>query len=143
MSMADTPDGRLDWLLGDFARSTPGVEHALVVSGDGLKLAATAPVGTDTAERLAAITSGLISLAGGAAAMFAAAPVCQTIIEMAGGYFFITSISEGSALAVFAGRRCDMGLIGYEMTALVARVGHVLTPAPRPGVGPDLFKGVS
>ena len=31
-------DGRLDWLLTDFARSTPGVVHALVVSSDGLRL---------------------------------------------------------------------------------------------------------
>ena len=141
--MADTGDGRLDWLLGDFARCTPGVRHALVVSGDGLRLADTGLVDADTAERLAAIASGLLSLAYGAATMLSAEPVCQTIIEMAGGYLFITSVSEGSALAVFADRRCDMGLIGYEMTALAARVGHALTPAPRAGAGVDLFRGAS
>jgi hypothetical protein len=50
---------------------------------------------------------------------------------MGGGYLFINSVSAGSALAVFASRRCDMGLVGYEMTMLTARVGHALTPDPR------------
>jgi uncharacterized protein len=34
-------------------------------------------------------------------------------------------------LAVFADRYCDIGMIGYEMTLLAARVGYVLNPPPR------------
>jgi uncharacterized protein len=34
-------------------------------------------------------------------------------------------------LAVFAERTCDLGMIGYEMTLLAARVGHMLTPGRR------------
>ena len=30
--------GRLDWLLDEFVRDTPGVVHGVVVSGDGLRL---------------------------------------------------------------------------------------------------------
>jgi hypothetical protein len=55
---------------------------------------------------------------------------------LAGGYLFLTSISEGSMLAVFAERTCDMGMIGYEMTLLAARVGHMLTPGRR-AAGPE------
>ena len=55
----------------------------------------------------------------------------QTIVETAGGYFFVTSVSEGSTLAVFAGVECDIGMIGYEMTLLVSQVGLLLTPAVR------------
>jgi hypothetical protein len=40
-------------------------------------------------------------------------------------------MSEGSMLAVFAERTCDLGMIGYEMTLLAARVGHMLTPSRR------------
>ena len=36
-------------------------------------------------------------------------------------------------LAVLAERTCDMGMIGYEMTLLAARVGHLLTPGRRAG----------
>ena len=50
---------------------------------------------------------------------------------MAGGYLFVTSVSQGATLAVYAERRCDIGLVGYEMTMLASRVGHALTPAPR------------
>ena len=127
-----TVDGRqLDWLLVDFVRSTAGARHAVVVSADGLRLAASQGVGEALGDQLAAVTSGLLSLAMGVASSFGAGPVRQTIIEMAGGYLFVTSISEGSMLAVFAERTCDMGMIGYEMTLLAARVGHMLTPSRR------------
>ena len=41
------------------------------------------------------------------------------------------TISEGSMLAVLAERSCDMGMIGYEMTLVASRVGHMLTPGRR------------
>ena len=133
MTAAGTVDGRqLDWLLVDFVRSTAGARHALVVSADGLRLAASQDIDTTLGDQLAAVTSGVVSLAQGVAGSFAAGPVRQTIIEMAGGYLFLTSISQGSSLAVFAERSCDMAMVGYEMTLLAARVGHILTPARRP-----------
>jgi len=134
VTAAGTVHGRqLDWLLIDFVRTTAGARHALVVSADGLRLAASQEIGEDLGDQLAAVTSGLISLAQGVASSFEAGPVRQTIVEMAGGYLFVTSISEGSTLAVLAERACDMGMIGYEMTLLATRVGHMLTPARRPG----------
>jgi predicted regulator of Ras-like GTPase activity (Roadblock/LC7/MglB family) len=57
--------------------------------------------------------------------------VAQTIIEMTGGYLFLTSMGEGSSMAVFTDRDCDMGMVGYEVTMLAARVGHVITSQPR------------
>jgi uncharacterized protein len=137
VTAAGTIDGRqLDWLLVDFVRGTPGVRHAVVVSADGLRLAASKSVGAALGDQLAAVTSGLLSLAQGVAQSFAAGPVRQTIVEMAGGYLFVTSIREGSMLAVFAERTCDMGMIGYEMTLLAAKVGHMLTPSRR-AAGPE------
>jgi hypothetical protein len=140
VTAAGTIDGRqLDWLLVDFVRSTAGTRHALVVSSDGLRLAASQDIDEALGDQLSAVTSGLLSLAMGVARSFGAGPVRQTIIEMAGGYLFLTSISQGSMLAVFAERACDMGMIGYEMTLLAARVGHMLTPSrrPAPTVPPD------
>ena len=138
MTAAGAIDGRqLDWLLVDFVRTTAGARHAVVVSADGLRLAASQGVGEALGDQLAAVTSGLLSLAQGIARSFVAGPVRQTIVEMAGGYLFVTSIREGSMLAVFAERTSDMGMIGYEMTLVAARVGHMLTPGRRPaGPGP-------
>ncbi len=123
--------GQLDWLVSDFARDTPGVLHALVISGDGLLLASSGTIDATLRDQLSAATSGLVSLSRGTAQLLNLAPVSQTIIEMAGGYLFTTPISHGSALAVVAQRSCDMGMSGYEMTMLASRVGHALTPAPR------------
>jgi predicted regulator of Ras-like GTPase activity (Roadblock/LC7/MglB family) len=122
---------QLDWLVSDFVRRVAGATHALVVSVDGLKLAISDRIDESAADQLAAVASGLVSLTRGAARCFDAEPVAQIIVESAGGYFFVTSISEGSTLAVFAAADCDIGMIGYEMAMLVTRVGQLLVPGPR------------
>lgn len=122
---------QLDWLLVEFTRDTPGVRHAVVVSGDGLRMAASPGVAEALGDQLSAAASGLGSLARGTAQLLGAGPVSQTILEMADGYFFVTAISQGAALAVYAARSCDIGLVAYEMTMLANRVGHAVTPAER------------
>ena len=122
---------RLDWLLADFCRTTAGVRSALLVSADGLRLAASPGLDPTLCDQLAAASSGLVSLARGTAALLGAGPVSQTILEMSGGYLFVTAIDRGATLAVHAERSCDIGSVGYEMTLLAARVGHVLTPQAR------------
>ena len=125
------PKGRLDWLLAEFVRNTYGVVHAVVVSGDGLRLATSPGVGEALGDQLSAAASGLVSLARGTAQLLRAGTLSQTILELDGGYFFVTAVGQGANLAVFAERTCDMGLVGYEMTMLATRVGPALTPAPR------------
>ena len=128
-------NGHLDWLVGEFVRDTPGVVNAVVVSGDGLRLASSQGVSDTLGDQLSAAASGLVSLARGAAQLLSAGTLNQTILEMSNGYFFVTSISQGATLAVYAERHCDMGLVAYEMTMLASRVGHALTPAPRATTG--------
>jgi len=122
---------QLGWLLSEFSRTTAGVRNALVVSADGLKLATSPNVDPALADQLSAAASGLVSLARGTAMLLQAGPVSQTILEMEGGYLFVTAISQGATLAVHAERSCDIGMVGYEMTMLAARVGHVLSPQSR------------
>ncbi|HST83143.1 MAG TPA: roadblock/LC7 domain-containing protein [Kineosporiaceae bacterium] len=125
--------GELDWLLANFLRGTPGVMHAVVVSGDGLRIAASEQVGTQLGDQLSAAMSGLVSLANAGAQLVQLGPMTQTIVELAAGHLFITQIAEGAILAVVADQECDMGMIGYEMTMLATRVGHALQPAARVG----------
>ncbi len=121
-------DTSLDWLLSRFVSATAGCRHAIVVSSDGLPVAVSDLVDRVTADQFAAITSGLVSLAVGAATCFDLRAMHQVIVEMAGGFLFVTAIRDGSALAVVAERTCDIGLVGYEMTLLAERAGSVLTP---------------
>ncbi|GAA2789891.1 MULTISPECIES: roadblock/LC7 domain-containing protein [Crossiella] len=123
--------GSFGWLITDFVRRVPGVAHAVVVSADGLMLAGSEGLPRDRAEQLSAVSSGLISLTAGAARCFEAGEVAQTVVEMERGYLFLMSISDGSCLSVLAAPNCDIGLVAYEMTLLVERVGQQLTPELR------------
>jgi uncharacterized protein len=126
-----SPAADLDWLVSSFVDRVPGVAHAVVVSADGLALAVSAGFPQERADQLAAVTSGLTSLTQGAARLFEAGLVVQTVVEMQGGVLVVMAISGGSSLAVLAGSACDLGLVAYEMTLLVERAGRVLTPAAR------------
>ncbi|HET6751668.1 MAG TPA: roadblock/LC7 domain-containing protein [Actinomycetes bacterium] len=126
---ADARD--LNWLIGNFARSTPGVAHAVVVSADGLPVAVSERLDRAKVDQLAAIASGVASLSQGAARCFDGGLVRQTVVEMERGLLFVMAISDGSCLAALAASSCDVGVVGYEMAVLVVRVGEVLTPTLR------------
>ncbi|TDQ49207.1 roadblock/LC7 domain-containing protein [Actinorugispora endophytica] len=119
------------WLISNFVTEVPGVEHAVVVSSDGLLLTSSQDFPDEHAEQLAAIASGLQSLADGTARMFAKGDSEQLILRMRRGYLFVMSISDGSSLAVLASKDADMKIVAYQMTLLVENAGHVLTPQLR------------
>lgn len=121
----------LSWLVSGFADRVAGVTSSLVVTSDGLPLAASARLDRATADQLSAIASGLVSLTAGAARCLSAGGVRQIIVELEAGFLFVQAISDGSALAVLARAGADLGLVGYEMGLLVERVGDSLTPALR------------
>ena len=121
----------LDWLVSNFARDVPGVSHAVLVSVDGLLIAASEQLPRERAEQLAAVTSGLASLAAGAAQLFEAGQVLQSVVEMANGYLLVMRVGDGSHLATLAASDCDIGQIGYEMAVLVERVGNVVSSSRR------------
>ncbi len=131
MTVARPQPERFGWLVDDFVNRVPGVAHALVVSAEGMPLTASARLPRDRADQLAAVASGLVSLAQGAARCFDAGQVVQTVVELERGIMLLMSISDGSSLAVLAAPTCDIGLVGYEMTLLVDRVGQQLTLHPR------------
>jgi len=118
-----------NWLLSNFVRDVAGVREAIAVSSDGFLLAGSAGRERDNVEQFAAIISGITSLTNGAGILLNCGEVDQVVVEMRDGMLFVSSISDGSTLGVLADRNCDMGLIGYEMTLLLDRVGSTLTPA--------------
>jgi predicted regulator of Ras-like GTPase activity (Roadblock/LC7/MglB family) len=130
MPQLSTEARDLGWLVGNFARRTPGVAHAMVVSADGLPVAVSDRLDRPKADQLAAIASGLASLTQGGARCIDGGLVTQTVVEMDQGLLVVMAISDGSCLAVLAAA-CDVGVVAYEMTVLVTRAGDVLTPALR------------
>ncbi|HVV08509.1 roadblock/LC7 domain-containing protein [Amycolatopsis sp.] len=120
------------WLVSAFTEEVAGVAHAALVSADGLLVAASQGLPRDRADQLSAIASGLSSLALGTAELFTAGRVVQSVIEMEDGFLLLMSVGDGSNLVVLASPGCDIGLVGYEMTLLVDRVGKMVdTPLRR------------
>ncbi len=128
--MAQLSQGSLNinWMLSNFVESTAGVEQAIAVSSDGLLMAISSNMERASADKMAAVVTGMRSLSDGAARVLAKGGLNQVIVEMAGAYLFVSSISGGSAVGVVAGRNCDLGLVGYEITVLVSRFATQLTP---------------
>ena len=123
--------GDVNWLISNFCQSTPGVVEAIVVSSDGLLMAMSDGLDRAGGDRFAAVASGLIGLAYGAAGRFGGGRVNEVIIEMDHAFLLVTGISDGSSLGVVAEASCDIGLVGYEMAVLVEKAGRVLTPELR------------
>jgi predicted regulator of Ras-like GTPase activity (Roadblock/LC7/MglB family) len=130
-SPAPTTTRTLDWFVSNFVRDVPGVSHAILVSADGLLMASSSHLPADRAEQLAAVTSGLASLSSGAARLFEAGNVRQSIIEMDDGYLLVMGVGNGSYLAALVSISCDIGQVGYEMAVLVDRVGKTVQATPR------------
>ena len=123
-----TTASNVNWLLNQFASNTVGVEDALAVSSDGLLMALSSTMDRSSADRMAAIITGMRSLAEGSARLLRAGAVQQVIVELGTKFFFVASISGGAALGVVASKDCDLGHVGYEIALLVDRVGSQLTP---------------
>jgi uncharacterized protein len=131
-AVAEPADEReLDWLVTRFVDEVADAAHAVLVSADGLLMAASASIPGDRGEQLAAVSSGLASLAVGAAQLFEGGAVLQTVVEMQQGYLMLMSVGDGSSLAVLTEESADVGQVGYEMALLVERVGRAVQARPR------------
>ncbi|MBW0271597.1 dynein regulation protein LC7 [Nocardia sp. MH4] len=128
--LADSTN-RLAWLLDDL--ELDGVRFAVLLSDDGLRLAHSAGITRDEAERFAAAASGLRSL-GKALGEFcgtAGNPVRQNMTEYEEGMVLITAGGAGTLLGVATTSDVDLALVAHRMNELAARVGRELGTAPR------------
>ncbi|GGT26007.1 dynein regulation protein LC7 [Streptomyces kurssanovii] len=128
-----TTDNGLTWLLEGLLERTPGTQHALVLSRDGLKLCWTRLLTRDQADQLAAICSGIQALAQGASIEFGSGTggVRHSMTEFHGGLLFIVEAGAGAHLAVVAADGADPGMVGHRMTELVEQIGDHMRAAPR------------
>ncbi|MET7424494.1 roadblock/LC7 domain-containing protein [Dactylosporangium sp. NPDC005555] len=119
---------QFNWLLDQFATNTPLVADAIAVSSDGLLIATTNSLERADADRMAAITSAIISLANGASQVFDLGAPNKVIIDLSRGYLLVSAISVGAVLGVLAAKSANLGQLAYEMAMFANRAGAVLTP---------------
>ena len=128
-------DRDLDWVMSRFVEEVPDAAHAILVSADGLLMASSTSIPGERAEQVAAVSSGMASLAVGAARLFEGGSVMQTIVEMEMGFLMLMSVRDGSNLTVLTTEEADIGQVGYEMALLVDRVGSTVGAQARVGTG--------
>lgn len=119
----------VDWLLDELVAKV-GAQHAVLLSADGLVKTYSRGLDQDDAEAMAAVASGVQSLARSAGERFGGGPVQQTIIEMREAFLLVTMAGEGACLAVQCAVDADVSLVAYEVNMTVSRVDeHLKTPA--------------
>lgn len=117
-----------NWLVARFAQETAGVLAAIAVSSDGLLVATSAALERANADRLAAISSAMLSLANGVSECYPLGEPDKVVIELADGYLLVCTISVGCALGVLASKQASLGTVAFEMALFANRASGVLTP---------------
>lgn len=119
-----------DWMISEVV-DLPGVQHALVLSMDGMVRHRSPDLAAADAEKIAAAASGLHSLGAGIGELLGSDELIQQMIEWSDHYLFLRSAGDGSRLAVLTGRNIDPGLIASQMVLQIKRFGEHLSTPPR------------
>lgn len=117
-----------NWLISRFSRETADVAAVIAVSSDGLLIGMSANLERANADRLAAITSAVLSLAQGVSDSYPLGQPDKVVIEMTEGFMLVCTISAGCALGVLATSHASLGTIAYETAVFANRASEVLSP---------------
>lgn len=110
-------------LLDGLIDRLDGADSAVVLSRDGLPIAATRRLAQEDSEHLSALVAGVQGLARGACRHFGGGEVLQTVIEMESELLFMVSGPGDTCLAVLTDADSDAGSVAYEMTDVARRLG--------------------
>jgi predicted regulator of Ras-like GTPase activity (Roadblock/LC7/MglB family) len=122
----------LAWLLKGLAEEVPVIRGSVLLSSDGM-MKASHGLDRASSEHLAALASGLFSMARSAGHKFdGATEVRQVVAELKSSQLFISWAGFNSVLAVLAQGDADPGVVGFEMARLIRAVRPFLDTAARP-----------
>ena len=119
-----TKSEQLRSILSDLVNSSTDIMGAVVVDNDGLLLAS-ALNGSQDGNRVAAVTAGLISLAGRSAQQLGQGEVQQTLIRAANGNI-VAMRAGGAAFVALTPSNANLGMIFMECRDAASSVAEAL-----------------
>ncbi|RKR87554.1 putative regulator of Ras-like GTPase activity (Roadblock/LC7/MglB family) [Micromonospora pisi] len=121
-------------LLDDLVTRVDGADLAMVLSPDGLPLAASNQVDDELGEQVASVTAGLHALAVATGRQTETGTVRQIIVQMRRAYLFIATTRGGAILTVRFDGEVEVGDVAYEVALFAGQAHHhlpvYLEPAP-------------
>ncbi|TDD83806.1 roadblock/LC7 domain-containing protein [Actinomadura darangshiensis] len=122
----------LAWLLRALSEEVPDIRGSVLLSSDGM-LKASDGFDRTSAEQLAALASGLFSMARSAGTKFDDSnDVRQVVAELRSSQLYISWAGSNSVLAVLARAEADPAVVGFETARLIKAVRPFLHTAARP-----------
>ncbi|MEU9987852.1 roadblock/LC7 domain-containing protein [Streptomyces sp. NPDC048045] len=127
-----TQVNKLGWMLGDLS-SMPEVRYAVLLASDGLALGHSESVHRDTADKIAASTSGFHSIGVALAPYTGGAKngLRQVVGEFDEGLLFVKTVGHNALLAVSTTDTVDVEVLTYRMNGLAERLGSELASPAR------------
>jgi predicted regulator of Ras-like GTPase activity (Roadblock/LC7/MglB family) len=128
------PATELHRLLDDLVERVPAAELAVLLSVDGVPLAASQAVTADAAEFVAAAAAGLHALALAAGRQLHGGTALRTIVEMEHVLLAVEPAGDAALLAVTFGGAPDPEAVNGPIIETAERAGRALaTIGPTPG----------
>jgi predicted regulator of Ras-like GTPase activity (Roadblock/LC7/MglB family) len=130
--MPTTMEHDTSWMLDEVLR-VPHVQHAILVTSDGLLHSSRGELLRDQADSLAAAVAGLVSLAKNCERTVRtdAGQWWQGLDEFPWGYLLRVAAAQNTVLAVLAGRDVDMESLSVRVQQVVQRLGQAMSTAAR------------
>ncbi|MFE7114477.1 roadblock/LC7 domain-containing protein [Streptomyces sp. NPDC057654] len=126
----------LSWLMDQLRDETAGVLHVLLLAEDGLRSAKDQTLGVDSADKMAAICSGMANLGAGAGDELDGGALRSVVVDLERKQLVIMAAGRGSVLGVLAEADADLALVATAMVQMIERLADHLGVAPRAAQSP-------
>ncbi|MBD2102990.1 roadblock/LC7 domain-containing protein [Leptolyngbya sp. FACHB-261] len=115
----------LTTVLQNFVSSTPDIQGSILVSPDGLSLAAALPGGMDE-ERTSAMSAAMLSLGERICAELARGEIDRVFVQGEKGYGILVGCNADAVLLVLASAAAKQGLVFLEIKRVVGEITALL-----------------
>ncbi len=116
---------QINRILRSLPAGTPDIEASALISEDGLMIASALPQHIEE-DRIAGMSSTLMSLGTRAALELERSGLEQVLIRGATGYAVMMSAASGTMLLVLATRSAKLGLLFLDMDRATREIARVL-----------------